>query len=98
MVKRMRGWVENPKEELWMATNEEGECVGLAYWGLPGPVGGWGDASQEGEGEGKKREWGEGVNVEVAQDFFKRLDEHSARLPKRSFRESTRVGLQLPAS
>lgn len=86
MGKRFTKWIADQKSEVLKAVNAEGEIVGFAFWDLPEPVEGWPKEAEEG-GPRKLREFSEGARVEVARDFFARLDAHEETLPKRSFRE-----------
>lgn len=93
MSKRFTKWIADPKSEVLKAVNAEGEIVGFAFWDLPEPLEGWPQEKEE-EGPRKLREFSEGTRVEVARDFFARLDAHEETLPKRSFREF----IMLPSS
>ncbi|GAA5888940.1 hypothetical protein JCM6882_009688 [Rhodosporidiobolus microsporus] len=64
-AQRLQKALDDPFKAVCKAVlRETGQIVGLALWELPKP------RDAPGAGEKKKREWPEGTNVQVAEDFF----------------------------
>ncbi|GAA6021149.1 hypothetical protein JCM10207_008333, partial [Rhodosporidiobolus poonsookiae] len=71
-TKRLAEALEDEGQRVVKAVDEEGTTVGFGLWEVPK----WGnkDGEEKEEGEKPKREWPEGTNVELAEDFFGRLN------------------------
>lgn len=70
MANSLADSLANPREPIFKAVDEQGQVVGFALWKVPPQDG------EEGKGaEGEKpMDFAEGTNVELAKEFFDKLD------------------------
>lgn len=71
MAKSLADSLANPREPLFKAVDERGEVVGFALWKVPPKDG---EAEVNGAANDKPPEFAEGTNVELAKEFFDKLD------------------------